>query len=428
MKPHDHLVFLLEILALLVSSRLLGEVFRRLRQPAVVGELLAGMLLGPSILGRFVPGVYAWLFPTPEGHLLPPALDAFSVLGVTLLMIAAGLEVDLALCLKERKATALCAVLGSVIPFLFGAAAGWIFADSWGAPPGVSRIAFAMVVAMSLALSALPVIAKTLLDLGISRTRVGTVILSAAIVDDLGVWILFSVAMSLAGHEGIEGNPVTTVILLFALLLVTFTAGRWAMNRVLPRVQSTMPWPAATVALLIASGIALACVAMWIGVHPVFGALVAGVVIGASPSLRPGSKEMVHDLVMAVFAPIFFATLGLRMDFASHFDFEIVAWTFGLGCLSKLSGAAAGARLGGVGWRESMAIAAGLNARGIMGIVLGLVALERGIIDQRMFVALAVLGVGTSLISGPLLRLALGPTPPARPAGARPAGARASDT
>ncbi|MBI4603242.1 MAG: cation:proton antiporter [Planctomycetes bacterium] len=409
MSSHDYLVFLLQLLVLLASSRLLGEAFRRLHQPAVVGELLAGVLLGPSLLGSLAPETYSWLFPTPEGRLLPPALDAFTLLGVTLLMLAAGLEVDLSLCLKERKLTALCAVFGTAVPLAVGVAAGWVFAPEWGAPAGVSRWAFALLLGINLAMSALPVIAKTLLDLGIYRTRVGQVILSAAMLDDLGVWLLFSVAMSLTGGPaGESASPARTALLMLAFLGLVVTLGRAVARRALPYLESRLPWPGGVVTFTVVLGLSFACIALWIGVHPVFGSLLAGVAIGTSHSLRPGTKDVVYEFVMSVFAPIFFASIGLRMDFAAHFDPGIVSWVFLLGCLGKVLGAGFGARLGGLSRRESAAVAAGLNSRGIMGIVLGVVALEHGIIDRRMFVALAVLGVATSLISGPLLRLSLG--------------------
>jgi Kef-type K+ transport system membrane component KefB len=252
------------------------------------------------------------------------------------------------------------------------------------------------------------VIAKTLLDLGIYRTPVGMAILSSAMLDDLGVWMLFSVAMSLAGGHGGEGSPVRALVLLLVFLALVFTAGRWAVNRFLPFLQDRVPWPASIVTFTVALGITFACVALWIGVHPVFGSLLAGVAIGSAPVLRAGSKETVYEFVMSVFAPIFFASIGLRTDFVKNFDARIVGWVFLLGCAGKLVGASVGARLGGFGWRTSLAVGAGLNSRGIMGIVLGIVALEANLIDHRMFVALAVLGVGTSLVSGPMLRITLG--------------------
>lgn len=414
MHSSGHLVFFLELVVLLVAGRLLGEAFRALRQPAVVGELIAGVILGPSVLGAAAPGVEAWLFPAPGGRGLPPSLDAFATLAVTLLMLAAGLEVDLNLLVRQKKVTFLCALFGSVMPLAFGLAAGLAFAGNWGIPQGVPPFSFALVLGINLAMSALPVIARTLLDLGIYRTSVGTVILSAAMLDDLGVWILFSLAMGLSrGGSGsaaaLWAVPLWTLVFTFGMC----TVGRWLVAWARPVIEERFAWPGTMVAMTVAAGVAMGSLTMWIGIHPVFGSFLTGVVIGSTPGLRPGTKDVIYGFVMSVFAPILFASLGLRVNLATSFDLALVAVVFFLGSAGKILGAGMGARMGGLGWREASAVAVGLNARGIMGIVLGMVALEHGVIDERMFVALAILGVGTSLLSGPLLRLILGPAIPA---------------
>ncbi len=433
----EHQLFLLQLLALLVASRLLGEVFRKLHQPAVVGELLAGVVLGPSLLGLVAPGVYDFLFPREPGQLLPVTLDHFATLGVTLTMLAAGLEVDFPLLRRNTKATAWCALAGSVVPLAIGTAAGFLFPRFWGAPADRPLFVFALFLGINLAMSALPVIAKTLLDLGIYRTKVGLVILSSAAVDDLGVWILFSFLLALTGEASAESvGPLQSVLYSVGLLVAVATVGRWVVNRLLPACQTRLSWPGGLISFTVSVGLALAWLAMEIGIHPVFGSLLAGVVIGNSPSLRPGGKEVICDFVMSIFAPIFFATIGLRMDLRNDFDLALVGWTLFLGCLSKLVGASAGARAAGMGWRESLAVGVGLNSRGIMGIVLGVVAFEHGIIGRQLFIAIALLGIFTSMISGPLLRMALGKERlvpeddgadggPIEGASSRPAGGRA---
>jgi len=401
-------LFLLQLLVLLVASRLLGEVFRKLHQPAVVGELLAGVVLGPSLLGLVAPGVHESLFPPEPGRLLPSTLEHFAALGVTLTMLAAGLEVDFPLLRRNTKATIWCAVTGTVLPLAIGTGAGFLFPSFWGAPAGHPPFVFALFLGINLAMSALPVIAKTLLDLGIYRTKIGLVILSSAAVDDLGVWILFSFLLALTGGPAEGGmGPLQSVLYSVAMLVGVSTMGRWAVDRLLPACQSRLPWPGGLVSFTVSAGLALAWLAMEIGIHPVFGSLLAGVVIGNSPSLRPGGKEVICDFVLSVFAPIFFATIGLRMDLRNDFDLPIVSWTLFLGCLSKLVGASAGARAAGMAWRESLAVGVGLNSRGIMGIVLGIVAFEHGLIGRPLFIAIAILSIFTSMISGPLLRLVL---------------------
>ncbi len=409
MSSKDQVTFLLELVILLVASRSLGEVFRRLRQPPVIGELLAGIVIGPTVLGSLSPELFEFLFPVPQGKLLPLPLESFTVVGVTLLMLAAGLEVDLKLLMQERRLTLLCALFASLVPLLLGMGAGYLLADETSLPAHVSPFVFALVLGINLAMSALPVIARTLMDLGLYRSRIGAVVLSAAMLDDVSVWMLFSVAISLCGGTVSHGSSVgMTLLLTIALLVASLTLGRWLANRVVPRLQTRFPWHGGLVAFTVAAGLAMASIAMWIGIHPVFGSLLAGVAIGSAPSLRQDSKDVLRKFIMAVFAPIFFASIGLRMNFATFFDLRLVTTVFVLGCTGKLVGTMIAGWLGGLDWRSSSAVAFGLNSRGIMGIVLGLVALEYQIIDRRMFVALAFLGLATSLISGPMMRLSLG--------------------
>ncbi len=405
----DQLVFFLELLVLLVASRGLGQLFRTLRQPPVVGELVAGILIGPTVLGALAPQTFAWLFPIPDGRLLPLPLDAFTSLGVTLLMLAAGLEVDMQMLARERRLTLLCAAFASSVPLLIGVAAGYVLMDRDTLPEHVPPLVFALVMGVNLAMSALPVIARTLLDLGIYRSRIGAVILSAAMLDDVSVWMLFSLAISMSDAPTGHGHgTVPTLLLTVALLVGTLTVGRALANRAVPLLQARFPWHGGLVAFTFASGLAMACLAMWIGIHPVFGSLLAGVAIGSAPAISHDNKEILRKFIVSIFAPIFFASIGLRLDFAAHFDLRLVSVIFVLGCAGKIAGTLLATRLGRLDWRESFAVAFGLNSRGIMGIVLGLVALEAQIIDRKMFVALAVLGLGTSLLSGPMMRLSLG--------------------
>ena len=405
---HDVLLFLLALALLLGSARGLGELARRLGFPAVVGEIAAGLVVGKTVLGRVAPAAFDWLFPAGEAKTL---LDGYTTVAVMLLLVVAGMEVDLTVVGKSGRTALGISFLGAVIPFALGYGAGLLLPDSDLADPG-RRALHAAFLGIALSISALPVIAKTLLDLGLLKTDLGLMVLSAAVADDLAGWIGFSVL----SHQFAAGGSAGALALSIGLTLV-FVVGallvvRPLVDRVLARLQR--PQDSATggvLSMVMILALLGAAATHALGMHAVFGGFVMGVAIGDSSRLREHTRTVLSEFVSSVFTPVFFATIALRYDIAAHFDVRLVAIVVGISCFAKVAGASLGARLGGIGWRESAAIGFGMNSRGAMGILLALLALEGGIINVRLFVALVVMAVVTSLISGPAMARLLRPAP-----------------
>lgn len=394
---NDLTILFLGLAILLLSAHALGELARRLGQPAVVGEMVAGLLLGPTFLGNLAPGFQGWLF--PHGTASAVGLDAIVALAVALLLLVAGMEVDLSTVGRQGTATIAVATSGLLVPLIVGVALAWLAPHWWGMPSGASPGLFALFVGTALAVSALPVIAKIFLDLDMLRTDVGMLGLVAATVINLLAWLVFSVVLG-----GKSGTSIgLTIAWSLGFTALTLTLGRWAADRALPWVQAHLAWPAGILGFLIVVGLLGAAITELIGIHAIFGAFLAGIALGDSVHLREHTRHIVNRFVDGILAPIFVAAIGLEVNFVANFRPDLVLGVLVVGTATKVLGCGLSARLAGLGWYESWAAGWALNTRGEMGIIVGLLAWQAGVIHERLFVALVVLAVLSSAIAGPIL-------------------------
>ena len=396
---------LLAVGILLLVARLLGELAQRIGQPGILGELLTGILLGPSILGALAPTAHDYLFPAAGPSVL--ALDGLANVGVVLFLLVAGMEVNLSTIWRQGRSALSVSLSGIVIPFAIGFVAGWLAPGLLGCSDQADRLVFALFLATTLSISALPVIARTLMDLNLYRSDLGMIIIAAAIFDDLAGWIIFAVILGMMGasNHGLSPNSAVFVTLLYTLGMLT--AGRYLVHRVLPWIQAKTSWPGGVLAFALSLAVFGAAFTEGIVVHAVFGSVIVGVVIGDSSHVREQTRMTISQFVSFVFAPLFFASIGLKVNVIANFEPLLVLLVFGLSCSGKIIGCWIGGRLGGMSKREACAVGFGMNARGVMGIILGLLALQNGVISESMFVAIVVMSVATSMIAGPAMRLTL---------------------
>lgn len=411
MHQSEVLVFLLSLAVLLGAARLLGEIANRLGWPAVVGEIIAGIVVGKTILGRFAPGAYEHLF--HDGPTMT-MLNGYKTIAVVLLLVVAGLEIDLTAVRRSGRALAFTSVFSAVIPFVLGYGAGLLLPDRDLADPSRRQL-HAAFLGIALAISALPVITRTLLDLGLMKSDIGILVLSAAVVNDIIGWICFSVLVREMGAGAGQGNGILVSIgLTLGFLVVTLVVLRPVVDRWLRAMEPSPGEPAPTprvLSMVMVLALLGAAATEALGIHAVFGGFVVGLAIGDSPRLREHTRHVLQDFVTSIFTPIFFATMALKYDFARAFDPALVLIVCAVACVAKITGSALGARLGGVGAREAWAIGFGMNSRGAMEILLAVIALEAKIINEQMFVALVVMAVVTSIISGPAMARLLRATP-----------------
>lgn len=407
--PQQIVTLLVSLGVLLATARLLGELARRFHQPSIVGELLAGLVLGPTLLGRIAPGFHDSLFPPGDAE-IRLLIQGIALLAIVMFLLVAGIEVDLSTVWRLGRAALSVSVGGIVLPFALGLAAAWLVPGIFHIPTGVSPKVFALFLATALSISALPVIAKTLLDLRLFRSDIGMVVISAAVIDDLTGWTIFAVLLGMMGQTGAAGDSHhgggigMTIFLTLLFAGTMLTLGRYLIDRSLAWVNAHASWPGGILSYAMVLALLGAALTEWIGVHAIFGAFFVGVAIGDSSHLRQHTRTILEQFVSFIFAPIFFATIGLRIDFFAHFDLLLVVVVFVIACAAKVIGCTVGARIGGMSKRESLAVGFGMNARGAMETILALLALQRGVIDERMFVALVVMAVGTSMLGGPAMQ------------------------
>lgn len=404
MKHHEIQALLFGLAILLACTRIFGEIARKFNQPAVLGEILAGALLGPSVFGKLAPVLQGTIYPLTGA--MANFRQGFELFAVGLFLLAAGMEVDLRSVWRQGRTASSVAAFGLVIPFGLGLTAAWFFPEQFGRHLGADPTVFALFIGIALSISALPVIARTLLDLELFRTDMGMIIVASATVEDVIGWIAFAVVLAMM-NVGSGIPPYISALSTIAFVVGMLTIGRWVVHRILILLQAYASWPAGALGFIVSYALLCAAITESFGIHAIFGTFFAGVTIGASRHLREKTRSTIENFVGAILAPLFFGGIGLKVDFVSNFDAKLTLAILLIACAGKLLGAGIGATVAGMGRRESAAISFGLNARGSMEIILGLLALQNHIIDERLFVSLVIMALFTSMISGPAMQFFL---------------------
>jgi Kef-type K+ transport system membrane component KefB len=404
----DHAVvvhLLVQLGIMLIMGRLFAEIARKFKQPAVIGEIIAGLLLGPTILGMIQPEWFHALFPTPSGA--GTVLSGMVQVAVVMLLFIAGLEVDLHIVWQQGRQAIYTSFFGLIIPFLIGFSFPYMFPEFFGIADGQAHLTFALFMGTAMAISALPVIVRILMDLNMFKSRMGMLVVASAMVDDVIGWIIFSVILGMIG-KGAGAMPIwNTILLTLGFAGFMLTIGRGLLNRVLPWVNKKMAWPGGVLSLSLALCFLAAAFTEYIGIHAIFGAFIVGVALGDSEHFSERAKEIVHQFINNIFAPLFFVSIGLRVNFIENFDLWLTLIIIFIAFAGKIAGAGFGTRLGGFSLKESLAAGFGMNARGAMEIILGLIALENGLINEKVFVSLVIMALFTSMTSGPLMKWSL---------------------
>jgi Kef-type K+ transport system membrane component KefB len=409
---HTLLVFLLQVGLLLGTALVLGRLAARLGMPAVVGELTAGVLLGPSVLAHLAPGIGGWLLPRAAAQL--NLLDAVGQLGVLLLVAVTGMHMDLKL-IRQRGATAAkVSGAGLLLPLGLGIGAGFLLPDMLR-PDTASPLVFALFLGVAMCVSAIPVIAKTLIDMKLIHRNLGQLILLAGTIDDAFGWLMLSVVSALATTGLHAAGVAYSVLSLLGVLLFSATIGRYlvrtAMRLALRSGEPALPVAVAVVLVILCSAATHA-----LRLEAVLGAFVCGILLGTCRDLGSGSDlgtawaAPLRTVVLSVLAPLFFATAGLRMDLAAlgRADVAIAAVVVvALAIAGKFLGAGLGAAMSRMNRWEALALGAGMNARGVVEIVIASVGLTTGILSIEMYTIIVLVAVLTSVMAPPIMRVAM---------------------
>ncbi|OXM68387.1 cation:proton antiporter [Amycolatopsis vastitatis] len=403
---HSLLVFLLQVGLLLLLAVVFGRLAGRFGMPAVVGELFVGVILGPSLLGWAAPGLHSWLFPaaTEQYHLL----DAVGQVGVLLLVGLTGVQMDMGLARKRGLTAAGVSIGGLVLPLGLGIGAGYLLPKVL-VPEGTDVTVFAMFLGVALCVSAIPVIAKTLIDMKLLHRNIGQLTLTAGMIDDVFGWFMLSVVSAMAVNAVSAGTVLTSLAYLVAIIAFCCTLGRPLARGVL-RVAARSDGPGLTVATAVVLIFLAAAGTQALGLEAVFGAFLCGILLGTAGKVDPAKLAPLRTVVLSGLAPLFFATAGLRMDLTA-LTHPVVLLTglavLALAIAGKFAGAFAGARLSGLNKWEGLALGAGLNARGVIQVVVAMVGLRLGILSVEVYTIIILVAIVTSLMAAPILRFAM---------------------
>jgi len=409
------ITFLTEIVLMVVVGRLLGELMLRIRQPEVLGQLLAGILIGPTVLGNVWPAAHHLIFPdTPE---LKKMLDAVSQLGILMLLLLAGMEIDFAIVRRRKRTAFFSSVSGIVVPFACGMAFGALLPESMLPSPD-KRLVTTLFLATALSISSVKIVAMVIMEMDFLRRNLGQLILGSAIIDDTVGWIIVAFISGLAAEGALDLRAVAlTVTATVIFLAVSFTFGRTLITHLIRWTNDALQMEFSVLSVILMLMCLMAVLTDLIGVHTVLGAFVCGILAGQSPMMTDHIREQLRGLVVALFAPIFFAVAGLSVDLTILAQGRKLALAIGLiliASVGKLAGCFGGGRLGGLSTRESLAMAIGMNARGTTEVIVATIGLSIGVLSRDFYTLIVVMAVTTTLIMPPMLRWALGRIPVSR--------------
>jgi Kef-type K+ transport system membrane component KefB len=389
---------------LLAAARILGYVFTRLRQPKVVGEILAGFLLGPSLLGRLAPSLSAAILPVHQGS--PVSTQYAAVLaflynfGLLLLMFASGAETKGLFNRQDRRQVAWLGGLGTGIPFVAALCVVPFIPLTLFAGASQRRIPLMLVMGIAAAVTSIPVISKIFHDLNILHTRFARLVLGVAVIEDIVLWAVLAIATALAESGTVPNRKIAIHV---GVTLVYFGLGLLVAPRLLARLNRSR-WnvlvKTSPIAYVVVVLLAYSAVAALLDISLVFAAFLAGYAVIADPEVLASAVRSVSEVSFAVFIPIYFAVVGYRLDLSRTFSFSLLASFLVLSSVVKLASAGLAARVAGFGFKDSINLANALNARGGPGIVLASVAFDAGIISAVFYTTLVLVAILTSQVAG----------------------------
>ncbi|HVX80762.1 MAG TPA: cation:proton antiporter [Devosiaceae bacterium] len=405
-------LLLAQVLILVLFGRVLGEVMYRLGQPTIIGQILAGILLGPTVLGSLFPALEDMIFPRSGEQ--AAMVNGISQLGILFLLLLAGMETDLGLAYRLRRHAVAVSVAGIAVPFVCGFVLGMLLPESV-LPEASERLVTALFFGTALSISSLKIVAVVVREMNFMRRNVGQLIVASAVIDDTLGWVIIAITLGIATTGSVMvGSLAVTMIGTLVFLGVSLTVGRRAVFEIIrwtnDNLHSDLP---VTTAILGIMGV-MALITAGLGVQTVLGAFVAGLLIGQSPILTRQIEEQLRGLTTALFMPVFFGLTGLHTDLRVLADPATAALAAGLiviASIGKFGGAFLGAKLNGMTAAEALALGFGMNARGSTEVIVASIGLSVGVLDERLFSIIVSMAIVTTLAMPPTLRWALARLP-----------------
>lgn len=393
----------LAIAIVIVVARLVGALFKRLRQPPVVGEILAGIMLGPSLLGLFPGDPTDVLFPTD----IRGVLGIIGKLGLIFFMFIVGLELDTRLIKGKERVAAVVSAVSVALPFALGIVLALFIFSEYSPPGDLDKLPFCLFIGASMAVTAFPVLARILTDRGMYRTAVGALALATAAVDDILAWSLLAVVLSFLGGGAVD--IAGTLGLAIGFTAFMFLVVRPLLERMAQRYRELGRMTPNLLSVIVVGILVSSYITSWIGVHEIFGAFIFGVVLP-----REDTKAMFHEILeklesfsAVILLPVFFIITGLKVDIwgLGADDLPVLGAILLVACTGKFLGATVAARAMGVPGPQAKAIGVLMNTRGLTELVILQIGLDANVLDDELFTMLVIMAILTTIITEPGLRL-----------------------
>ena len=394
----------IQLILIMVAARGLGTLMGEVGQPAVVGEMVAGILLGPSLLGWVWPGAFEFVFPAATLG----TLRLLSQIGVCLFLFVIGMELDVSHLRHRAQTAVVVSHVSIVVPYFLGVAVSlWLYPKL--APPGASFVSFALFMGIALSITAFPVLARILEERGLAKTALGATAITCAAVDDLSAWSILAVVVALARAGGVAVPFLSLgLVLAFVLVMVFFVRPRWARWIETAKVNGGGPKQGIMVTVL-AFVLASAFVTEVAGIHALFGAFLAGVVMPRETEFCHYLRVRMENMSSVFVLPLFFAFTGLRTQIGLLNGLEnwlICLGLIGVATLGTLGGSMCAARWTGLGWNDAFRLGALMNTRGLMELIALNLGYDLGILSPTVFTMMVIMALVTTALTGPLLTLA----------------------
>lgn len=397
-------IFLLQLSMLLATASFSGQIAQKLGQASVIGELIGGIILGPTVLGMVFPTAFDSIFPSQIG--LSRELNCFIQFGMLMFMFMAGIEIDLKFVWEKRKQSFYTSALGIVLPLCLGIGIGFWFPLQQDSVDIKDQWVYCLFIGTALSISALPVILKMLLDLNLLKSEIGIVTMSSAAINDLIGWIILACLISVVQAEGSVIAVLAVTIMKIVIFIGLVAIIGLIAEKIVRRCEIKLTGlKKVFMGVTITFILVMAIIAEYMELHSFFTSFLLG--IAFRQVLKDDAMnyyKSIYDLSASIFAPIYFVSIGLQVNFINSFDLTLVTVIVVIGCVTKVCGSGVGAMIGGMQFKPAMCVGFGLNARGAIGIVIASTALEFGIINDEFFVALVMLAIVTSVMGGAIIR------------------------
>lgn len=395
-------ILLLQIIVIIAFARLFGFLFKKIGQPAVIGEIVAGIILGPSIIGSFFPSINQFLFPATS----LVTLQFISQIGLILFMFIIGMELDLKAIGKQAYGAVIISHASIIIPYTLGMGLAYFLYKQY-APAGISFLSFALFMGIAMSITAFPVLARILQEKGLTRSRLGAMALTCAAADDLTAWCILAAVIALV-KSGSSMSVMYTIALSIAFVLIMLKVVRPLLDKLGHVYTSRKKMQTPIIAFIFMIMIVSAYATSIIGIHALFGAFIAGVIMPSSLQFRKIVIEKIEDVSIILLLPLFFVITGLRTQIGllnQGYLWATFGWIILVAVAGKFGGSTLAARMVGQSWKDSLSIGVLMNTRGLMQLIVLNIGYDLGILSPEIFAMMVLMALVTTFMTGPALDL-----------------------